>query len=809
MSIDSMINMDQRQENNWFRDGRTQQQGENPLVVAHRWLRGRYRYVVPIAICLVCIGAMAGFTIVPLVYEGQGSIGITPTKEPILYSLNSMTRPKTEFDTFVERQITLISSERLADRVFARDDWEELGHVLDQKSRTIFFEKLHLSRDKSGQIIKISFEDQDQLTARLAVHATIQEYMNLHYEIEEGNYKSKIGKLDRRILEKENELKILQKRISRETKEFGIAGLDQRYLLKLREMLEVETLLELQNHNIENVQKKPGEESHLSHNKSYAEMLTPKQLATHDSRMADLLASLGSLETELRYAKTRFNAHHFQVRRLEDRITVTEELISERRQEFIDDQPVVASSNEIRSSEIPSGTSLEELQARHEDLALVVADLLDRKQKIESLQESVDQTKFRFQEVVVHRDKMMFEMENSRVGRVMVINEGEVSPEPINVRKRWRAAITGGILGGGSVFGLFLLLGHFDKRMRTFDDARGSLGQDVFLGLLPQLPKDPDDPQQLLEAAMSVHGIRASLQNTLERSGGQVLGITSASPNAGKTSLTLALGVSFAAAESRTLLIDFDVVGAGLTGRIEKIAHRRLGSMLIQKHWIDQEQLVLALEISRQSRKPLGEVLLSRGYITEQQLNSMLDEQSNQDQGIIQALAGESLLDCVCQVGVANLYILPVGTAIINDLGTISRTAIKNLMKEVRRQFDTILVDTGPVLGSLESSIISTEADELVLVTTRGDDKNLMEKSLRRLVSMGGRVSGVVFNRATEMDIESYFSSTSVTSRYSQGGKNPLVTLKVPRNQTNRFGPVANATAACLPPASTGGNSKK
>ena len=41
MSIDSMINMDQRQENNWFRDGRTQQQGENPLVVAHRWLRGR------------------------------------------------------------------------------------------------------------------------------------------------------------------------------------------------------------------------------------------------------------------------------------------------------------------------------------------------------------------------------------------------------------------------------------------------------------------------------------------------------------------------------------------------------------------------------------------------------------------------------------------------------------------------------------------------------------------------------------------------------------------------------------------------
>ena len=112
MSIDSMIDMDQRQENDRFRDDRTQQQGENPLVVAHRWLRGRYRYVVPIAICLVCIGAMAGFAIVPLVYEGQGSIGITPTKEPILYSLNSMTRPKTEFDTFVERCIVSSLSQK-------------------------------------------------------------------------------------------------------------------------------------------------------------------------------------------------------------------------------------------------------------------------------------------------------------------------------------------------------------------------------------------------------------------------------------------------------------------------------------------------------------------------------------------------------------------------------------------------------------------------------------------------------------------------------------------------------------------------
>ena len=90
----------------------------------------------------------------------------------------------------------------------------------------------------------------------------------------------------------------------------------------------------------------------------------------------------------------------------------------------------------------------------------------------------------------------------------------------------------------------------------------------TLLGILPNLPDRLTDPAQAATAAHCVHQIRTMLQiNAGEDS--NVFAVTSASPGDGKTSLTLALGLSFAASGSRTLLIDCDLVGAGLTSRLD------------------------------------------------------------------------------------------------------------------------------------------------------------------------------------------------------------------------------------------------
>ena len=76
-------------------------------------------------------------------------------------------------------------------------------------------------------------------------------------------------------------------------------------------------------------------------------------------------------------------------------------------------------------------------------------------------------------------------------------------------------------------------------------------------------------------AAHFVHGIPAMLQIKGTTPAGRVIAITSPSAHNGKTSISLALGVSFAGAHSNTLLIDCDFIGLASSDRTKAVARPR------------------------------------------------------------------------------------------------------------------------------------------------------------------------------------------------------------------------------------------
>src|SRR5207248_4165295 len=123
----------------------------------------------------------------------------------------------------------------------------------------------------------------------------------------------------------------------------------------------------------------------------------------------------------------------------------------------------------------------------------------------------------------------------------------------------------------------------------------------------------------------------------------RVFAVTSAAPGDGKTSLTLALGLSYAACGTRTLLIDCDLVGGGLTSRMNVHA----------------------------------------------------------SEGVLEAITNRNLLQYVRQTDVADVAILPVGSAGNLHASTLSPQALRRLTEEAEKHFETVLIDTGPILGSI------------------------------------------------------------------------------------------------------------
>src|SRR5205823_2619674 len=93
---------------------------------------------------------------------------------------------------------------------------------------------------------------------------------------------------------------------------------------------------------------------------------------------------------------------------------------------------------------------------------------------------------------------------------------------------------------------------------------------------------------------------------------------------------------------------------------------------------------------------------------------------------------------------------------------------IRKLLNEARKEFDIVIIDTGPILGSIEANILAHEVDGVILAVARGRERGMVRSAVRKLNSLGARPLGFVFNRAAPQDFErSPYSSISSVSLVS------------------------------------------
>jgi len=87
---------------------------------------------------------------------------------------------------------------------------------------------------------------------------------------------------------------------------------------------------------------------------------------------------------------------------------------------------------------------------------------------------------------------------------------------------------------------------------------------------------------------------------------------------------------------------------------------------------------------------------------------------------------------------------------------------VQGLLEYLRSRYDTILIDTGPILGSVEAAFVSPQADGMLLVVGRGQYKPLVKKAIEQIQAIDGRIAATVFNRASLHEIRHSASSMSV-----------------------------------------------
>ncbi|MFN3596555.1 MAG: polysaccharide biosynthesis tyrosine autokinase [Rubricoccaceae bacterium] len=159
------------------------------------------------------------------------------------------------------------------------------------------------------------------------------------------------------------------------------------------------------------------------------------------------------------------------------------------------------------------------------------------------------------------------------------------------------------------------------------------------------------------------------------------------------------------------------------------------------------------------------------------------------DTGLAQILAvGDTSPDALRQwmemfriPGEHPLYVLPTGGEasspaddakpspwrIENPAELLGSPRMREVLRQYRRMFDVVVIDSPPVLAATDAVLLSTQADATVVVTCAGKTKGAdIEQALDHLADVGAHVVGGILNRFTLSDAFGYAYSYGHYSRY-------------------------------------------
>ena len=263
-----------------------------------------------------------------------------------------------------------------------------------------------------------------------------------------------------------------------------------------------------------------------------------------------------------------------------------------------------------------------------------------------------------------------------------------------------------GLLAG---IGLAFFVEYLDVSIKTVDEVEKYLGLPV-LAVIPQQSRPLSEAGQASGQSEAYRGLRTSL--ALLAREGNLKSFATISGGVGEGKSTTLFNLAYVCAEqgSRVLIIDSDL------------------------------------------RRPVQHKMVGLPNRT----------------GLVNVLTGEMTPDAVVQEsGVPNLWMMTSGRLRRGSLGIMNGPRLRAVLDALKDKFDMILMDSPPILGVTDASIIAGEVDGVLLVVQyRKYPKIISQRGKRMIENAGGRMMGAVLNNINIMRDDYYYYYHYTTRKY-------------------------------------------
>jgi tyrosine-protein kinase Etk/Wzc len=318
--------------------------------------------------------------------------------------------------------------------------------------------------------------------------------------------------------------------------------------------------------------------------------------------------------------------------------------------------------------------------------AIELARLKRNSEALEKLYLLVEQ---RYQEAIIN--------EQSQPGNVLIIDDARVSLTP-SKPNRTLIVLIGLLLGAGLAVGYVFVKNYFDVTVKTPDDIENRK-----INVLAWIPHfgsalgGNEDVQFIVEKlpesipSEAFRALRTRIQfSRVNTESLKTLLITSSAPQEGKTTIAVNLAGSFAHSKKKVLLIDCDL------------------------------------------RKPAVHKLFNKERIP----------------GLIDYLVGNAKLDEVLiKSSITNLSFISAGTIPPNPAEMLDSQEMRTFLKQMRDEYDLIILDSPPVIAVTDSEILTSMVDgTLLIVSAENTEIEMMERSVELIRRENTQFLGTVLN---------------------------------------------------------------
>jgi capsular exopolysaccharide synthesis family protein len=159
--------------------------------------------------------------------------------------------------------------------------------------------------------------------------------------------------------------------------------------------------------------------------------------------------------------------------------------------------------------------------------------------------------------------------------------------------------------------------------------------------------------------------------------------------------------------------------------------------------------------------------LMIDGDLRRPKLHTFFD--INNSVGLTNYLTTDLMLeDVILQTPVENLYFMPSGILPADAAGILNSRRMSELIADVKSRFDLVLIDSPPILGVSDASVLASEVDlTMIVIQHRKLPRGMLIRVKQAIENVGGNLLGVVLNNVDVRSDSQYQYYTSYYTYYS------------------------------------------